>query len=445
MIRWTNSGFRIPTLRPSPTEIAKELFADRFKGAEVIFVAGSIRRGEETSSSDIDLVVVYPKLASAYRESFIYKGWPVEAFVHDPETLNYFFREVDAKDGTPALPYMVVEGQAIPDSHPLSFQLKSLADRVLDLGPAKYSEEQLRNLIYGISDLLDDLKSPRNSFEAKTIVAKLHEQLGNFWFRAQGKWSASGKHIPRRMLKLDPSFADKWIKCFDSAFADHAEDLIKLTEDVLKQYGGYIFDGYRRDAPQGWRKTLEEPKNILSDFKLPKVSIGLIEGEETFEHKNLGSIQVRLVRLSDIPALRKLLNSAYKKLADMGLNFNASFQDEELTANGILDGRTFILEIKGKLIGTMKLRNRNVLDDRPCLYLGCFAVDPEMQGQGLGLYLLKLAEKLAEREGCRSIQLDTAQSAYHLVKFYQDYGFKIMKPTYYEGKTYCSWILEKSL
>lgn len=426
-------------------ETAEELFRTRYKDAEVVFVCGSHLRGEATESSDIDLVVVCRHLDQAYRESFFHNGWPIEAFVHDRETLNYFFWEVDAKNGIPALPYMVVEGKSIPESHPWSFQLKSLADRVLDTGPTKYSEEQLKNLTYGICDLLDDLKSPRNAFEAKAIVAKLHEQLGDFWFRAQGKWSASGKHIPRRMLKLDYGFGEEWIKCFDSAFSGQSNDLITLTEGILKQYGGYIFDGYRRDAPKEWRKPLAAPKNIPADFHLPEISSGLASSEDVFEHKNLGRIKIRLVQLNDVSALRRLLNSAYKKLADMGLNFNASFQDEELTADGILEGRTFVLELNGKLVGTMKLRNRNVLDDRPCMYIGRFAVDPEFQGQGLGLYLLKLAERLAEREGCRSIQLDTAQPAHHLVQFYQDYGFKIMKPIYFEGKTYCSWVLEKSL
>jgi|GEM_PF-262551 GNAT superfamily N-acetyltransferase/predicted nucleotidyltransferase len=431
--------------RQSPYIVAEQLLSSRYKGADVAFVAGSFRRGEATESSDIDLVVIFPKLEKAYRESFIYNDWPIEAFVHDPETLNYFFWEVDAKDGTPSLPYMVVEGQPIPESHPLVYSLKSLADRVLDSGPPLFSEDQLRNARYGIGDLLDDLKSPRNTFEEKTIVAKLHEQLGDFWFRAQGRWSASGKHIPRRMSKLDEMFGEKWAAAFSSAFAGQSSNLIQLTEDILNQYGGVLFDGYHRDAPADWRKPLLAPKNIESDFSLTPLPSGLMETESIFDHKELGKIEVRLARLSDVSNLRKLLNSAYKRLAGMGLNFNATFQDDELTADGILEGRTFVLDLNGKLAGTMKLRNRNVIDDRPCLYVGRFAVEPELQGQGLGLYLLKLVEKLAKREGCSCLQLDTAQPAEHLLKFYQDYGFKVVKPTYYEGKTYCSWILEKPL
>jgi hypothetical protein len=242
--------------RPTPYEIACELLETRFQGAAVLFVAGSFRRNEATATSDIDLVVVYPKLEQAYRESFLYKGWPVEAFVHDSETLNYFFWEVDAKDGTPSLPNMVSEGQPVPDSHSLVEQLKSLADKVLDGGPAKYSADQLRNARYGIGDLLDDLRGPRNKFEAKVIAAKLHEQLGDFWFRAQGQWSASGKHIPRRIQKLDPAFASKWTAAFDSAFEGETNKLVQLVEDVLNKFDGYVFDGYRRDAPKDWRKPL---------------------------------------------------------------------------------------------------------------------------------------------------------------------------------------------
>ncbi len=372
--------------RPTPFEIARELLESRYRGAEVLFVAGSIRRNEATATSDIDLVVVFPKLEQAYRESFLHKGWPVEAFVHDPETLNYFFWEVDAKEGTPSLPYMVVEGHPVPESNPLVNKLKSLADHVLDVGPSKYSEDQLKNSRYGIGDLLDDLRSPRNSFEAKTIVAKLHEQLGNFWFRVQGKWSASGKHIPRRMHKLDPAFAEKWVRSFDMAFGGDTVALIKLTETVLDKFGGYIFDGYRRDAPKDWKKALPQAKNIASDFKLSPVSSGLLPDETVLEHGKLGKIDVRLAQLSDVPNLRKLLNAAYKRLADLGLNYNATFQDDELTAEGITDGRTFVLDLKGQLVGTMKLRKHNYIDERPCLYVSRFAVQPDLQGQGIGLH-----------------------------------------------------------
>lgn len=431
--------------RPTPYEVARDLYGNRYHGAEVLFVAGSIRRNEATATSDIDLVVVFPKLEHAYRESFMHQGWPVEAFVHDPESLNYFFWEIDAKDGTPSLACMVVEGQPLPEANPLVNKLKSLADQVLQMGPAKYSDDQLKNARYGINDLLDDLRCPRNHFEAKAIGAKLHEQLGDFWFRAQGKWSASDKHIPRRMQKLDPAFAQTWVQAFDMAFGGDARALIRMTETVLDQFGGAIFDGYRRDAPREWKKALPPSKNIFSDFRLSPLGSGLLSDETVLEHSKLGKIEVRLAELDDVQSLRKLLNAAYKRLADLGLNYNATFQDDELTAEGLADGRTFVLDLNGQLVGTMKLRKHNYIDERPCLYLSRFAVRPDLQGQGLGMHLLELAEQIAKREGFLCMQLDTAQPAEHLVVFYQKFGFQIRRPIYYEGKTYCSWILEKPL
>ena len=67
----------------------------RYAGADVILLAGSVVRGQGTATSDLDLVVLFERLPQAYRESLHADGWPVEAFVHDPDTLRYFFLEHD--------------------------------------------------------------------------------------------------------------------------------------------------------------------------------------------------------------------------------------------------------------------------------------------------------------------------------------------------------------
>jgi hypothetical protein len=37
---------------------------------------------------------------------------------------------------------------------------------------------------------------------------------------------------------------------------------------------------------------------------------------------------MRISKNSDIPSIRLLINSAYKELTDMGLNYTATYQDE---------------------------------------------------------------------------------------------------------------------
>ncbi|HEY2852428.1 MAG TPA: nucleotidyltransferase domain-containing protein [Gemmatimonadaceae bacterium] len=87
-------------------DVANAIRSDRYQHADAVFAAGSIVRGEGTAFSDLDLVVVYAQLPCAYRESFGFGGYRVEAFVHDPATLEYFFLEIDRPSGVPALPQM---------------------------------------------------------------------------------------------------------------------------------------------------------------------------------------------------------------------------------------------------------------------------------------------------------------------------------------------------
>lgn len=241
--------------RRNPVEVSKDILKEKFPKALLAFVAGSFNRGEATSFSDIDLVIIFEKLEYAWRESFIFDRWPIEAFVHDPETLNYFFREVDGKDGVPSLPSMVSEGVLIPNNQELGLQLKLTANQLLNERPPAWSEEIIYHQRYGISDLIDDLRDPRNSLEAHIVIGSLHEMLGNFYFRTKGLWSASRKHIPRRMEKLDLEFGKRWARVFEKAYLGNYSDLITFTEEILRPFGGILFEGYRRDAPAEWRIT----------------------------------------------------------------------------------------------------------------------------------------------------------------------------------------------
>src|SRR4051812_42802643 len=117
--------------RPSPLETANALFKDKYPDAKVAFLAGSVIRGEDTEFSDLDIVVVYEKLERAYRDSFIYDGWPVEVFVQDPETIKYFFEEVDGHSGVPSLPNMVAEGLEIPRPNEFSKAIKAEAKKII--------------------------------------------------------------------------------------------------------------------------------------------------------------------------------------------------------------------------------------------------------------------------------------------------------------------------
>lgn len=244
-------------MRDKLVKITEELKAIRFPDAQVVFLAGSIIRGEGTPFSDLDLVVLYQHLPSAYRESFAFQGFPVECFVHDPETLNYFFYEIDRLSGFCSLANMVLEGVEIPQPSTFSQAIKQQAASVMELGPPSLSKEDIDKVRYNITGLIDDLRHPRNRHELMATGTALYVALANYCLRANHQWAARGKAIPRAMLKYDASLNTKFNESFARLFTSgQTETVIALSEELLKPHDGFLFEGHKLIAPEQFRKAL---------------------------------------------------------------------------------------------------------------------------------------------------------------------------------------------
>jgi hypothetical protein len=245
------------------TKVAREILESRYPDARVLFLAGSIVRGEATPHSDLDLVVIYDKLPNAYRDSFQSHGLPVEAFVHDPETLSYFVFQVDRPTGIPALAQMILEGIELPEPNDVSQSLKQLAASFLEAGPPPLSDEEVRKLRYNLTSLVDDLREPRSRDELIASGAELYEALADYYFRSNNRWSAKGKSIPRILKRTDVDLCFRFCNSFDQLFANgQRETVIALVEELLKPNGGFLFDGHRLEAPKSFRKPLAETARI---------------------------------------------------------------------------------------------------------------------------------------------------------------------------------------
>lgn len=157
---------------------------------------------------------------------------------------------------------------------------------------------------------------------------------------------------------------------------------------------------------------------------------------------NPTSLQIRLVQDSDIPRLRQLVNDAYKELADMGLNYTATYQDEKITRERVSQGRAFALVHENEIIATVLFFEKNYFTNKKTAYVGQLAVDPRFKKQGLGKVLMDHCEKLAREENFQGLQLDTAKPAEHLVKWYLSRGYEIIGEQHWEGKTYDSYIFQ---
>jgi len=238
-------------------QVTAEIFDLKYPDAGVIFLAGSIVRGESTPFSDLDLVVIFDRLPAAYRESFNFQGFPIEAFVHDPETVNYFLHEIDRPSGIPSLAQMILEGVEIPKPNDLSRSLKQLATSVIQLGPPGLSEAEVRKLRYDITNMVDDIRQPRSRGELVASGAELYEMLANYYLRTNALWSAKGKSIPRVLSQANADLCLRYAASFDELFAHgRPESAVALVEEILRPRGGFLFDGHRLDAPADYRKPL---------------------------------------------------------------------------------------------------------------------------------------------------------------------------------------------
>lgn len=238
----------------SPLYVTKELFETRYAGAEAIFVAGSVVRGEASTYSDLDLVVVYPSVPVAYRESFTHKDWPVEAFIHDPETILYFFKKVDPELGRATLAEMISEGHEVPGPTAITETLKAAARSILLEGPPALSSDEIQDRRYHISELVDDIREPRSRQDLIATGTLVYGELSDYFLRSRRGWTGTGKAVLKRLKKVDPAFARRFTDSFDDLFINgQTQKVIDLAAEVLSSDGGFLFEGYRRDVPRDWR------------------------------------------------------------------------------------------------------------------------------------------------------------------------------------------------
>jgi aminoglycoside 6'-N-acetyltransferase len=252
--------------RNEPLPTVQKLIKERYPDAKAVFWAGSVSVDQGTSASDLDLVIVFEEVANAYREAFIYDGWPIDAFIHDLDTLRYFCGTLEASDGKPALINMILHGQEILAPNSLSIEAKSIASEALANGPDSWTQAQIDKERFLITDILDDIKSPKNKEEQIISAVHLFEPLLQFYFRAARKWTASGKSLIRFFKQENPELAEEWTTAFESLIqTGDASSIESAVTKILAPHGGYLWDGFRADAPADW-KEFDENK-ILDELK----------------------------------------------------------------------------------------------------------------------------------------------------------------------------------
>lgn len=129
----------------------------------------------------------------------------------------------------------------------------------------------------------------------------------------------------------------------------------------------------------------------------------------------------------DIPALNKLINSAYRgDSSRKGWTTEADLlggirTDEEGLRTMLLNPAATMLKYEqdGRLLGCVYVEMKG-----PDLYLGMLTVAPDAQAGGIGKQLMAGAEQLARDRQCRAITMTVIAARHELIAFYERRGYR---------------------
>lgn len=184
----------------------------------------------------------------------------------------------------------------------------------------------------------------------------------------------------------------------------------------------------------------------------------MVQNDKSMEKIN--DITIRLLNSSDsIKDLTELLHRAYKPLAEAGMLYLASHQDETVTINRISKGECYVAVIqedkvdgiKERIVGTVVFVPQWVADDSnyykqaQVAWFQQFAVELEFQQQGIGSLLLDTVEMRARELGAAEIALDTSENASALITYYKKRGYKIAAKENWDITNYHSVIMSKTI
>lgn len=166
-------------------------------------------------------------------------------------------------------------------------------------------------------------------------------------------------------------------------------------------------------------------------------------------------VLVRLLEARDsIHDLTEMLHRAYKRHADRGMRAIAAFQDDMTTVRRITGGECYVAVLRDderKMVGTIVFKDAahtggtEWFDRGNVASFSQLAVEPWLQGRGIGGLLIRTAERRAQECGAAEIALSTPEPATELVAMYSHKGYRLVDHMHWPGTNYRSAIMSKAV
>lgn len=230
--------------RPGPVEVARELTEHLFGAPRAVWIGGSVVTGHRMPASDLDIVVVTADRAVPYRQSFVWRGWPIELLVHDEATLKAYCEHGFARR-RPTIPRIIADGETVLDGDGLAARLRpELRARIAE-GPRAPGPVELDSRRYDLTDLLADLSGSTDPDETAMIGWHVLTGTAELALLARRHWLGRGKWLLRELRDLDPDLAGRLMRA-----REDPGRLAGIAREVLDGAGGPLWDGHHAPGPR---------------------------------------------------------------------------------------------------------------------------------------------------------------------------------------------------
>lgn len=226
-----------------PEEILDTWFPDATGG----LVAGSVARGEDTPTSDLDLLVLLPGPPAPLRRTERVHGRVVEFFVHTEASFVEFVDRETRLRRSPLL-HMGAHGLVIRDRDGGMTRLHDLARARWAAGPAELSDAEIEDHRYRLTGLLDDLADEWRGTGVAGVATATFTEVADLALATRGRWGGRGRWLVRRLAETDAVLADELVAGLRAALDGDATALVHCGRAELDRVGGRCEEGYVRFA-----------------------------------------------------------------------------------------------------------------------------------------------------------------------------------------------------
>jgi hypothetical protein len=225
-------------------DLADRFITDFHPRVDGALLGGSVVAGNDTPTSDLDIVLLFPSGNPNYAETVSYEGRLVEVFAHTPESIASW-NQREAAERRPILASLCAHSLVLRGST-MATKVQTEARALLAAGSAPLTPAENDALRYALSAELDDLRGASSPAERFAIHAQVFGSAAELLLQLEGVWLGKGKWLVRQLTLSQDPLAARLIRWAASAGTE--EDLDAIGTAVLGKAGGRLQEGHIRGS-----------------------------------------------------------------------------------------------------------------------------------------------------------------------------------------------------